>query len=89
MSPTPRCKKKPLTVVGDGAADDRQKRERQISEGSENPAERKTVRIMSVPQVAGCPVDEPYGTTKLDFMRMPDGEIVCARRQSLSDNDKG
>lgn len=86
---TPKCPNQPLTVVGDEGAEDRQKRERQISEGSENPAERKTVRIVSFQRPSGCPVDEPYGTTKLEIVKLEDGRGAYVRRQSLSENEKG
>lgn len=80
--------------VGDVQDGHRLKRERQTSKGSSSsdsgPIERKTVRVMSIPRPDGGALgDEPWGTTKLDFMDLADGRTVCAKRESLSENDKG
>ena len=67
--------------VGDVPEDHRLKRERQTSKGSDSPIERKTVRIMRISSPDGGLGDEPYGTTKLDFMSLSDGRTVCAGRE--------
>lgn len=66
-------------LAGDVEADNRLKRERQTSERSDVPVGRKTVRILSVARPDGSPIDEPYGTTKLESVRLSNGKTGLAR----------
>lgn len=82
--------KKLTFLAGDAEVDNRLKRERQTSSGSDDVLiERKTVKVMIVPRPDNALIDEPYGTTKLDCVNIPGGRTYCTRRESLSENDKG